>query len=829
LLEVNPYLGTVINRYQTQDSIEISSVHYRDENHYALVSYGNKIIIKWGNFEDKLSSENGLVSDEIYGVESLENNIYLATDQGLQILSIEDETYKSTILREGDGLVDFIITNLKVINGKLWFSDFMKSVSYLDKNNKPTHFLFESSSKINEIITNRGDVFVSREDGMYILQDEILRKIFPQSGSVKVNAMAFDEEDNIWFTSSTHPLMKGNVIFKNYEITPSKIQAISKVNQSVIYGTKEGLYKYTDGTTTKISSDNITCLSYHENVLWVGTYANGVKLYDNQLRLITSKKKWKDDVGESVLYIYHHDGKASVSSLTGIVEFVIDRQSKKITEVETLTSKIGQSYTYSMLTVNDESYFGSDRQGISIYNSRNNGDVRTIKKMASGEKIGSVYSMASDSNDKVWFTSTSQGLGYISGDEAYKAANLPNVLDNYTSIISLSNDNLMLVRANSVDIYDPINGNFLSFDIEVGTSKKTQFLNNFDVIDDKVLFAHENNIFEYGVPLDPKSNPEVLIDAMMVNLNKTSKSKFAEDQNNVQFHFTGSWLTAPEKINYQYKLEGLDEDWRFTKDRIISYPRLDPGKYTFNIRASNNDEFANVIPASKSFQIKRYFYNTGLFRLGALLLLGFLVWKWRSHLEKQRSAKTLLEKQNIENQLINLQNQLNPHFLFNSFNTLIGLIEEDPERGIMFTEKMTDFFRIMLELGKKEMIPLSEENVLVGLYVAILKERFNDSFDVVNNIKDYTYSIPPLSLQVLIENAVKHNLMSKSEPIIIDISQTGSQLIISNNVKPKHNKEKGTRTGLKNIVKRFELNGLKRPEINKNDNTFSIKLNLKPV
>ena len=319
-----------------------------------------------------------------------------------------------------------------------------------------------------------------------------------------------------------------------------------------------------------------------------------------------------------------------------------------------------------------------------------------------------------------------------------------------------------------------------------------------------------------------------MLNQVMVNLvDAGERNRFKEDQNNLEFKYRAAWMSSPDNISYQYRLEGFDENWRTTRDTRAIYPMLRPGDYIFRVRASEDGKFSNEPEKSFHFTIKQSFYKTWWFSVLMALLLGALFYKWRSERKKVRIQREELNKKRIEAQLISLQTQLNPHFLFNSFNTLIGLIEENPDKGITFTEKLTDFYRSILEVGKNDLIPLKDEIGLLKSYTHLIKERFGEQLRISIELDDVdVYKIPPLTLQLLIENAVKHNVVSTKEPLFIRVKQKGNEIIVENDINPKFGVTKGTGIGLDNIKKRHTLNNIRAPHIEHNNQHFKVTIYL---
>ncbi len=173
--------------------------------------------------------------------------------------------------------------------------------------------------------------------------------------------------------------------------------------------------------------------------------------------------------------------------------------------------------------------------------------------------------------------------------------------------------------------------------------------------------------------------------------------------------------------------------------------------------------------------------------------------------DKRREREATLKREKIESQFEALKSQINPHFLFNSFNTLITIIEENPQMAVEFVEKLSDFYRSILQYREMEVISLKEEVELVKNYAFLLQKRFGNSLALhVQNIDEQAY-IAPLTLQILVENAVKHNIISKSRPLDIELNVSDGYLTVSNNLQKKMALEVSTGFGLQSIVNRYAL------------------------
>lgn len=173
-----------------------------------------------------------------------------------------------------------------------------------------------------------------------------------------------------------------------------------------------------------------------------------------------------------------------------------------------------------------------------------------------------------------------------------------------------------------------------------------------------------------------------------------------------------------------------------------------------------------------------------------------------------------------------LKNQLDPHFLFNSLNVLTSLIEEDPEAATRFTTALSKVYRYVLEQKNKQLVSLEEEMKFAELYISLLSLRFEDSivFTSPQTLKNPQAQVVPLSLQLLLENAVKHNQVTPSKKLFITISEADGMLTVSNNSQPKQVLKESTGVGLKNIRERYGLLTSRVIQIGKDRNLFSVAI-----
>jgi sensor histidine kinase YesM len=187
-----------------------------------------------------------------------------------------------------------------------------------------------------------------------------------------------------------------------------------------------------------------------------------------------------------------------------------------------------------------------------------------------------------------------------------------------------------------------------------------------------------------------------------------------------------------------------------------------------------------------------------------------------------------LKQQNLQTELVALKNQIDPHFLFNSLNSLTCLIRDNDE-ATQFVKKLSFMYRYILQSGDRDLVSLKEELKFLESYSYLIKARYRDRFriDIEINEKYLEKEIPPLALQLLVENAVKHNEISETNPLTVKIFYKNDFIYVENILKPRTVMAEGTGNGLMNLDKRYYLIAKQNIVITKDDNIFSVKLPLK--
>ncbi len=199
---------------------------------------------------------------------------------------------------------------------------------------------------------------------------------------------------------------------------------------------------------------------------------------------------------------------------------------------------------------------------------------------------------------------------------------------------------------------------------------------------------------------------------------------------------------------------------------------------------------------------------------------GFLTKYWMQSIKNEEQLK----QENLISKYEALKNQVNPHFLFNSLNTLTGIVEKDSKLATGYIKKLSDIYRYVLEQKDKETVKISEELQFVEDYIFLQKMRHGEGISFISHVKDPEGMVAPLALQILIENAVKHNIISDDQPLKIELLEDSGYYILKNNLQKKRTIQQNAQIGLENLFKRYEFLSSGKVETEENDNEFIVRL-----
>lgn len=404
-----------------------------------------------------------------------------------------------------------------------------------------------------------------------------------------------------------------------------------------------------------------------------------------------------------------------------------------------------------------------------------------------------VMSIVMDSKGRIWVGTFGGGFNlFNSYDETFKAYRESEGLPNDVVYGFLEDDNgyMWMSTNNGLSAYHVETGFFRNFDrssnlqsneFNQGASCKGESgrfyfggingINSFDP--NSIAF----NSYAPPVIINAYSKPEELLKPILPNDDNTIKLKYKN--NNVFFEFVAFNYVNSQLNTYRYRLEGLDDDWvEIGRRRTASYTNLDPGDYVFRVQASNNDGVWNTIGSNVKVYIDspvymRWWFNPLVFVLTLFIvcLIAYLAIKTIRAKAKQDLTETELklsqaENESVQYRLSSLRAQMDPHFIFNSLNSIQHFItKNDKESARGYLSKFSTLMRLILNSSREETISLAEELDTLKLYVDLERLRFDDLFDyevsITDEIDPDEIEVPTMLLQPYIENAIIHGLKNK--------------------------------------------------------------------
>ena len=366
----------------------------------------------------------------------------------------------------------------------------------------------------------------------------------------------------------------------------------------------------------------------------------------------------------------------------------------------------------------------------------------------------------------------------------------------YTSL-HLSKDSMLWVYAsNGLYRYDPTKKLFAVFRASDGIYNLSNDPSIFFTYNEKTYLGYRMAYTRFdtkNIETNPQRPIPYIVNSNVKNFNDPINSneylKLTYSQNDITFDFTAIEYNFPEKVTFSFKLEGFDATWSSaTRLRTKSYTNLPNGDYTFKVKAFNNEGIAGEMIATFHFNISPAFWQTWWFKAFCVLLFVAIVimiaLKRIRLIRQEEYKKTAINKSFAELETKMLRSQMNPHFIFNSLNSVQKYIWENKEEDAAeYLASFAKLIRAILENSRKETISLKEEMDVMKLYVELEHRRsngrFNYSIKVDENLDQQRVFLPPLIMQPFIENAIWHGLNKKDivGNLLIELKQKNGELV----------------------------------------------------
>jgi len=857
--EIINYQASELHIRNAKPSSSITSICLDASGMMFLCTEDEGIFLVLNNVGQNLNSSRGLPDNFVYKVSVLaDKRILLGSDNGIADIDWANNKTAISSYTTAQGLPDNIVRVTKPIpnTAMYWLGTQEKGLALYNKDNKKiwvpemdckwtwgqVNDIISISAHHNIVITESGYVInIDLKDSLHIIAKA---NFFPNK---KLQKLLLDKAGNLWVATDQGLTLMSCEYISYFKLdAPYSLRKVTSIacdkTNTLWFAQNDELYSILLNEPEKslkhIYKAEATITSLYvdkENRLWVGTFGKGL-WYRTSNGAITRAIGPEILKNESILNINGTGNSLWLAGLNGLEELsyptALDKQIKPIKHYSK-NSGIGTDYVYELYPDREGNiWMATDGAGICKFDGKDYYHWDFFSKL----KNEVAYTVTEDLYGDIWLGTKDLYRLHNGNWENMRASEMPADLDvNISAVIANSSGQVVSVYQRSMEEWYPKSHSFRHFNRKLGLG-----IDSTPLVLNCVTKDTSGNVyvpFENGIVIFNKQDslydirPSIDITNSSVYLKNISDQRhtFPYNENDISFHFKGINFTNPEPLNYRYMLKGYKERWINTNDESVTFPRLPPGEYSFIVQASLNNDFTNANEDTYSFVIATPFWRKIWFIASAIILLILLAYMIIRTREKRLKNMSKLQEERMVFEYEHLKSQVNPHFLFNSLNTLTNLIEENKDTAVEYTVNLADLYRNMLAYRDMDLILLAEEWEILNDYFYIQKCRFGDALNLVADIPEklmHSKKIIPLALQLLVENAIKHNIVSNSQPLTISVSADDNEIRVRNPIQAKMSKEKSEGIGLKNISNRYKLLTNKRIKFGVEGNEFIVILPL---
>ena len=680
-----------------------------------------------------------------------------------------------------------------------------------------------------------------------LLKDYVSISLPYNSTNLPLTNLYIDSEANLWMLNGSSQLWNANLLFQFFEINDGTVQAVLSTKAGYWVGSKSGLTFYDKGTKAgqgerghlpKASKQilKVDILSLHEDCfgnVYAGTGAEGIYVFDvfgNRKMHLQEEDGLSDNGVQNIssnklgLWIALQKGVMRIPFTLagelnmGLAQYINQEQNLPIGPISQL-----------LCDQQGRAWFASIGYGIGYIDSRlkvvllQTGQAALLKK---------VLCMEFDLTGRLWVFDTQNGLFSVEGEKV-ELFDSHALVKNRTvrGIKCAANGVLVLTMPKSLVLLNPSIRHLHQFGAQNGIVDFDPSINALcldPLRGDIVIGGKNGHLINYHAGLNHVAiHPAIVIRWLETSLGKQAPAdaiSLPYEANSVSIAFSGLWYTAPDRVSYRYRLLGYEDIYKESREPSVRYTRLAPGRYVFEVMSRENLDWSDEPIARMIIHIDYPIWQKWWFVLG-FLIAGVIIVRWYIIQRDARLSRlTQLEVANVKSELGAIKSQINPHFLFNSFNTLMSLIESDTKKAKDYLSYLSDFYRSTMSYRDQDVVSIAEELIVLDYYIYLLSIRFGPNLQIEIDIADKSRAIIPLTLQMLVENAVKHNVANKLNPLVIRIEQKNNYLFVTSKIQRKANTEGSTNFGLETLKRRYELMAKKTIKVTEIDGIWTVQV-----
>ncbi|MBL8002458.1 MAG: histidine kinase [Flavobacteriales bacterium] len=788
-----------------------------------VATYGAGVLVLHGQERTWITSARGLNDDHVNDLCLVDKaEVAVATDQGIAVCARHGVLRR---IREQDGLPDNLVLSLGTgAGGRVWAGTDRGGVLTFDPGaTRPRIKLLDSTwqhGPVNALLADREVIWAATAMNGVVACDVNagLATYLPANAAADVGVRAMDllrtfDGAVLWCDGSDRIFRADPDVLLVPQHEGRDLRHITALCSDPLgriwFATADGVFRHGAAFADELRLDRIPLeakantpvsglVAEADGTVWVGTMGSGVFRLGTNGEVVHIGEQ-EGLANDNVLAIRTRDGDVWFATLGGIS---VRRRDGRMWH----PTIPGSGFVYDVLPMPDGSVLAAtDGNGIVRVDAE--GKARRVQGR---QHVETFYSLTLDQEGRAWACGPGTGLCRVDADSlACLALGRPPFDGNVYGIVA-ANELIAVLGSNGVALFDPKGGGMADLGRTIGLAGIEAELNTIAVDPvgaiwlacDKGMVRIAPNIQGPGrqvpcVILGVEAGGETMPTEGPVDLR--------HDQNFVRFRFAGPYFASPGSVRFQYRLTGYDPTIHDTRDREVSFSRLPAGRYSFEVRALLDEEGLPGPWIAVPFRVRTPWYRTPWAILGlvvaAVSALSLLI---RSR-EARIRYRDRVEKEKARFQLDALRSQVNPHFLFNSFNTLIELIEEDQSKAVEHVEQLSEFFRNILQVRDKDLIPLREELRLLDTYFYLEQRRFGERIALRTQVPEEQRELllPPLTLQLLVENAIKHNAATMARPLVVEVSALDGYIEVSNPIQERKAAMPSTGFGVQSIRQRY--------------------------
>jgi ligand-binding sensor domain-containing protein len=439
------------------------------------------------------------------------------------------------------------------------------------------------------------------------------------------------------------------------------------------------------------------------------------------------------------------------------------------------------------------------------------------------------FAFHADAQNRIWTPVSGHGLvEFNPRGGSYRTWNEQDGLcsNECKAAIADSYGQIWMASYNKFSIIDPARSSVQNITLVINESNINYVNYMFPLRNGNILTTLKNYVIEFmprrinhqSVPAKVLISTLSLPDTSIIVHASSPAIRLEVNENNFSINYA-ILNRAQQTYTYYYTLEGYDDHWVKADARTFAnYTKIPGGDYTFRVKAVVGK--IETGETKLAIHVDTAFYNTRWFRallLALVLFLGYWLYQYRiqqkDRLHHFQIQMTRLERDKSEIQYQNLINHLNPHFLFNSLTSLNSLIKTKPKEASVFLRKLSIIYRYILQNKDKELVSLQDELAFAQNYIDLQVSRFGDMLQIGINVAPECLNrqIVPVTIQNLLENAIKHNIISDESPLQIRIYTENEALYVTNILQKKEFVETSNKQGLASLKSLYHY--LSRQEV----------------